>query len=87
MDSSLLDISKDKDAPDKWGEVKHEHSYLLHILQPDGSNSSIKELVILITLTFYKKPTAPSLIHTVQLPLFCVLLQNEPSLTPSPLSP
>lgn len=87
MDSSLLGIPKDKDVPDKWGEVKHEHSYLLHILQPDGSNSSIKELVILITLTFLYKPTAPSLIHTVELLLFCVLLQNEPSLTPLPLSP
>jgi len=66
-------------------EVKPEHSYLLLILRPDGSNPSIKALVILITLASYKKPPAP-LIHTIQLTFFCALLENEPSLTPLPFS-
>ena len=59
------------------GEVKPEHSYLLHILRPDGSNSSIKALVILITLASYKS--------LLLFPLACRLCHFSPP--PPPLSP
>jgi hypothetical protein len=57
------------------GEVRAEHGYLLHILRPDGSSSSIKALVILITLAAQKS-----------LLLFPLLVQLSLPLLPSPLS-